>query len=434
LAIDLARASGAVSVLCEILDLPNMTVATCAAAVETALMARPAPENENDPAAVVWTNRAAVVNALLEHAHTQALAELAAAEAALAERCDLRGRSFRSEASQLLALRRSGIRLERLDEAALRPFRRRVAVRELQRVRRAISLEHSIRAGGVRQAVADAYDRAMPTGAAAERTLPATAAALSRAGIDGERLTNAVIHFEAGRHLGLVKQQSNRMAQSYTGYSAEDLFGWGWKGLIVALRGYDPTASAFSTYAVTRIVGHIQDGVRAESPIPKRLGTFSRKAVATEEILSVELGRPPTAEETAEAMCRARLLRELGRPPTLAEVAARAHEELAQLKLRPRLAIPATIDEAAGPEGEGVVLPSMGPDPSDVALATALRDEIEAALAALPAEESEAVRLLDYEGVSYDEARMRTGASRRQLHQRRARGRERLAESLSGWV
>jgi RNA polymerase sigma factor for flagellar operon FliA len=224
------------------------------------------------------------------------------------------------------------------------------------------------------------------------------------------------------------------MAQSYTGYSAEDLFGWGWKGLIVALRGYDPTASAFSTYAVTRIVGHIQDGVRAESPIPKRLGTFSRKAVATEEILSVELGRPPTAEETAEAMCRARLLRELGRPPTLAEVAARAHEELAQLKLRPRLAIPATIDEAAGPEGEGVVLPSMGPDPSDVALATALRDEIEAALAALPAEESEAVRLLDYEGVSYDEARMRTGASRRQLHQRRARGRERLAESLSGWV
>jgi RNA polymerase sigma factor FliA len=434
LALDLARAAGAVRVLPELVDLPNVSVASCSDAVETALMGRPAPENENDPAAVVWTNRAAVVNALLDHAHLSALAELATAEAALAARCDLLGRSFRSEASQLLALRRAGIRLERLDDEALRPFRRRRVVADLQRVRRAMHLEHWVRTGSVRQALAAAYDHAMPTGADADRSLAATSAALAAEGVDGERLTNAMVYFEAGRHLGLVKQQANRMSQSYTGYSAEDLFGWGWKGLIVALRGYDPTASAFSTYACTRIVGHIQDGVRAESPIPKRLGTFSRKAAVTEETLAGELGRPPTQEETAAALCRARLVRELGRTPTIAEVAAKAHEDLAQLKLRPRLAIPATIDETSGPEGAGVVLAALGPDPADVAMSAVLRDEIEAALAALPTDESEAVRLLDYEGVSYDEARERTGASRRQLHQRRARGRERLAEALAPWA
>lgn len=430
IALDVARAAEACLQVPELVDLASVSVSGCVAVLEAALVSKPAPEHESDPLSVERTNRSVVVNTLLEHVHAAALAELEAAEAAVALRAGLRGRTFRSSAAQLLALRRAGIRLERLDDEALRPFRRRVAVRELERVRAAIEREWWVRSGPLREDIAAAWSQ----GTARDGALAVTTQAFASRGVDAERLATALIYFEAGRHLGLVKQQANKMAQAYTGYCAEDLFGWGWKGLVVALRGYDPTHSAFSTYAVTRIVGHIQDGVRAESPIPKRLGTFSRKATAVEERLSIALGRNPSAEETAAEMCRVRLLHELGRTPTLAEVTARAHEELAQLKLRPRLAVPVAIDESAGWEGDGIVIADGGLDPADEAIAEVLRAEIEAALDALPSEEAEAVRLLDYESLSYEEARERTGASRRQLQQRRTRGRQRLAQSLASWA
>jgi RNA polymerase sporulation-specific sigma factor len=56
------------------------------------------------------------------------------------------------------------------------------------------------------------------------------------------------------RHTGLVRKVVNQMSASYSrlpgGYEREDLEGFGWIGLIHALRTYDPgRKAAFSTYA-----------------------------------------------------------------------------------------------------------------------------------------------------------------------------------------
>lgn len=116
------------------------------------------------------------------------------------------------------------------------------------------------------------------------------------------RLGDALVRMESLSHVSLVWHQAHKVAHYFPGYAASDLVGWGWSGLRMALNRFDPSLGfAFSTYACTRIVGSMRDGVRAERPVPKRLGTFQRQLERIEESMSDELGRPPSIDELAAA-------------------------------------------------------------------------------------------------------------------------------------
>lgn len=236
---------------------------------------------------------------------------------------------------------------------------------------------------------------------------------VQRYGGDGERLLWAVIGVEALAHIPLIWHQANKLAKSFPDYTAEDLAGWGWQGLRIALRAYDPTRFAFSTYACTRISGTIRDGVRAENPIPKRLGTEIRKLARHEEELT----------------------RDLGRTPTLHEVADRVGLTWQHTQVLARCVPTASLDElaAATLSGEESTVLGYNAGIDDAATISTLNTEVGDALASLDADDAEAVQLLVMEERTLQEACELTGATPRQLRARRQRGLEQLAEVLADW-
>lgn len=229
--------------------------------------------------------------------------------------------------------------------------------------------------------------------------------------LDAEKMAWQVITKETHNHLGLVWKKAYKMAERYPNYSAEDLFGWGWQGLRVALRNYDPTNFALSTYAMTRISGSIQDGVRSESAIPKRLGTWARKASKVEEELSQQLGRAPQIEELAEKL----------------------EADIKKIAVLPRLKSPASIEEMSY-NGDGNPAMNNMIDHSDAPAQSCIQNEqraaIDWALEQLDADEAEAVKLLVLEDVPTKEAKVITGADARQLRLRKNRGMAKMAELL----
>jgi RNA polymerase sigma factor (sigma-70 family) len=237
---------------------------------------------------------------------------------------------------------------------------------------------------------------------------------LAKDGIDAEGLCWALIGFEAQYHIGLIWHEAHKLCKRVPDCTPEDLFGWGWLGMRVAMRNFDPSRGfRFATYACQRVSGAMRDGVRSEHPLPKRLTTLQRKLSRAEDELAAELGRTPT----------------------LAEVAQRIGEKLEVLEIAPRLQSAASIEEmqnASERNGEGWWLADET-DPADVALQSLKREAVEAAMSELNAEEAEALRLLYWEGLSVPEAREVTGATARQLRARASRGKEALAEILSDW-
>jgi RNA polymerase sigma factor FliA len=417
--LDVARI-GAVCVAAEAEHPSLVTARQVADAVDRALRATPASAAEHSAHDALNTNRSLIVQAAVAFTHRRCLDEMDRAAGELQPgSCsnDLRGRS-----AQLAALHAAGIPAADLDDG-LRSYRRRVAVKALHRLWYLQDAERSIRAGRLREVLCSHFDTTQ------HEQRPVLLAQLHCHGIDSQSVIDAAVHFEAGRHINLVKHQANRMARSYPHYRPEDLFGWGWRGLVVALRNYDPERFAFSTYACVRIKGAIQDGARAESPIPKRLGTYRRRVHAIEQDLGQRLGRDPSADELAAAVAEDHCIRTFGRPPTLSEIASRIEAERQQLLLLPRLQDAAPLDELAHVSTAAVH------DGVDDTVLTALRAQaVRDAVAGLPAEEAEAVRMLDLEELSLDDAARVSGATQRQLRSRRQRGRVMLEAALAEWV
>jgi RNA polymerase sigma factor (sigma-70 family) len=248
-------------------------------------------------------------------------------------------------------------------------------------------------------------------------TIDEVVGSLALTGVDGDALTWAVIGYESQYHTKLVWMEANRFAARMSDRTAEDLVGWGWLGLRVALRQFDPGRGfKFSTYACYRIKGAIRDGVRDENPIPKRLLTLQRKVADAEKELGASLGRMPQLAEVAEHIGH-----------TLAPLEA----------LIPRLAPAASIDEMLATSAEHGGTPSIlsdDTDPVDEVLFNARAEAVRAAVAALDDNEREAVELLIYESRSLAEARRRTGLSDRELRRRLERGYRQLAGTLAGWA
>lgn len=261
-------------------------------------------------------------------------------------------------------------------------------------------------------AVGAAFDASARTG-----NLEATIAALVSEGIDAERVTWDVISRESVRHEGLIHKECNRLVRALPERSTDELTGYGWAGLRIALRNYDPDLGfAFSTYACPKINGAIRDGVRAESPIPKRLTTFVRKVSAAEE----------------------RLTHELSRIPSYAEIAAFVASSTESLELLPRLVPTASLEELTeGPDRDGAREPSClvdHTDPQDAAVLSLRDAALHAAVAALPADEREAVRMLLLEEVPIGRAAELLGVEPRQLRARRQRALAALEPVMRSWM
>lgn len=247
-------------------------------------------------------------------------------------------------------------------------------------------------------------------------SLEATVADVVSEGLDGELITWEVITRESNRHEGLILKECNRLARSLPDCAADDLKGYGWAGLRVALRNFDPSLGyAFSTYACPRINGAIRDGVRAESPIPKRLTTFVRKVSKAEEALTQQLGRSPS----------------------FAEIAAFVDTSIEAMTLLPRLGPTASLEELSHPWGVKASEPRCLIDrsaPEDEVLTSLRNEALHRAVDALPHEQAEAVRLLCLQEIPVGQAAAMVGVEPRQLRTRKQRAMRQLAEAMTPWM
>lgn len=152
------------------------------------------------------------------------------------------------------------------------------------------------------------YDQ--PVTEKSPRTLKKFLSAVENPEYDIYNLVDAIVRFEACHHVNLVKKFVSQYVSQYVSRqdpdilnrSADELFTYGYVGLSDALRSYDPTNNTISTFSNFRIVGAVRDGIRSESPVPKRLTTFVRAVESAEESLTKSLSRVPTHAEVEQAL------------------------------------------------------------------------------------------------------------------------------------
>lgn len=225
-------------------------------------------------------------------------------------------------------------------------------------------------------------------------------------------LVGSVVRFEACHHVNLVKKFVSKYVSSQDpnilNRSAEELFFYGYIGLSNALKGYNPVSgNTISTFAAYRINGAVRDGVRSESPVPKRLTTFVRAVESAEEKLTIALSRVPTREEIKE---------ELG-------------EQAKYLHLYPRLCRQASLDEMEGYN------PSVEQDAAEVVESSIISEDLHDAMSELTETEKVAVRLIHGEGLAERKAAKDSGIPQGELARAAVSGAEKLKQQpkLQAW-
>jgi RNA polymerase sigma factor for flagellar operon FliA len=106
------------------------------------------------------------------------------------------------------------------------------------------------------------------------------------------------------QHLPLVHHVVFQVAVHFPRHvDREELARAGALGLIEAAHRFDPARGVpFDRFAAQRIRGAILDAVRSADWAPRSLRTAARSVDTTRQRLANELGRTPTAAETAEGM------------------------------------------------------------------------------------------------------------------------------------
>ena len=285
-------------------------------------------------------------------------------------------------------------------------------VSSLPQVRANLTLDRYVTSGGFRADLAAAFDQVVAVDGS---DLSAAAAAASGDGLDGPALLDAVVVFESHRHINLVWHQAHRYAPRMR-REPEDLFGWGWHGLKVALTRYDPTRNAFSTYACACIVSKIRDGVRSDMPIVKKMLTLRNKVSAAEADLVVSLGRLPTLEEVASHL-------------------SEDVERLKLLQVQLALADSSSIDELTRDDSDSEFTPSWladgGDSPEVLAEQSERADRVRCALEGLDEFDARLVQLLVVEQEPLRSVCTQLGVTQRQLRQHRTRVFSQLAGQLA---
>ena len=225
----------------------------------------------------------------------------------------------------------------------------------------------------------------------APRTLKGLDSYLPEPDFDMEELVDAVVRFEACHHVNLVKkfvnQYVSRQDPNTLNRSADELFAYGYIGLSNALRGYDPSTNTISTFANFRVVGAVRDGVRSESPVPKRLTTFVRSVESAEEALTKVLSRVPTRDEVREAL----------------------GDQAKYLHLYPRLCRQASLDDMVGYN------PTSNEDVAEAVELGQVSDALRQEMQDLTPVEQTAVQLLHADGLSARMASKESGIPQREL-------------------
>lgn len=110
------------------------------------------------------------------------------------------------------------------------------------------------------------------------------------------------------RYLYLVKYVAGRVAISLPpNVEFGDLVSYGILGLFDAIEKYDPEhGNKFETYGVSRIRGTIMDELRKLDWAPRLLRKRARELDRKVQLLGERLGREPTDDELAKAMCISR--------------------------------------------------------------------------------------------------------------------------------
>lgn len=338
-----------------------------------------------------------VLPALLETARELIDRDIRATSSELSRSTKLPAAALRTKSGLVAALKADGQR-KPIEEIDSMPGTLTVlTVRELldlgERKRR-------IDSGELAEELRRAFDRRKPTG----RSFDAVIDQDQRRNPGIAELGWALINLEGRKHVNLIWHQANKLQRSFPDREASELLTFGWIGLRTALRNYNPGLGfAFSTYACTRIVGAIRDGVRAENPVPKRLGTLARKAAAVEIELAQSLGRAPTMQEISDALrIEAHTLEAIRRTRTPASI-----EEIIS-----------GIDRNQSNEPSWL---STGSSAEDDAVLAVEAERIAVALENLTPEEAEAIRLLILEDRPPTEAKTIAGVTARQLRQRKER-------------
>jgi RNA polymerase sigma factor for flagellar operon FliA len=105
------------------------------------------------------------------------------------------------------------------------------------------------------------------------------------------------------RHLGLVHHVAREVSRRIPSIEIGELVSAGALGLMKALDSFDLSRGlAFSTYAVLRIRGAILDDLRSRDSTPRSVRMKRRRIENVAAALEAELGRSPTARETAERL------------------------------------------------------------------------------------------------------------------------------------
>src|SRR3954449_2229105 len=106
------------------------------------------------------------------------------------------------------------------------------------------------------------------------------------------------------QHLPLVKHIVFQVAVHFPRHvDRDELARAGALGLVEAARRYDESRGVpFDRFAAQRIRGAILDAVRAADWAPRSVRNVARRLESIEQRLASNLGRMPSAEETAEAM------------------------------------------------------------------------------------------------------------------------------------
>lgn len=109
-------------------------------------------------------------------------------------------------------------------------------------------------------------------------------------------------------YLGLVRWLARKKHRSLPRVAAnrtpyEDLVGYGWLGLVEAGERYDPSRGVpFIAFSRPRIVGAMEDALRAADPLSKGERATLQKIHEAERTVLAQLGRPATVEEVAAAV------------------------------------------------------------------------------------------------------------------------------------
>jgi RNA polymerase sigma factor for flagellar operon FliA len=105
------------------------------------------------------------------------------------------------------------------------------------------------------------------------------------------------------RHLGLVHHVAREVSRRIPSIEIGELVSAGALGLMKALDSFDLSRGlAFSTYAVLRIRGAILDDLRSRDSTPRSVRMKRRRIETVSSALEAELGRAPTAKETADRL------------------------------------------------------------------------------------------------------------------------------------